>query len=234
VLLRERSIDLSKELGNPLFWGNFSVLFMNSESMEYPYEQFLGLSQDDVNAYYSDVLSPLINSPAWPIFPLDIDGDRYVEIEWAGGAEYQERLWIGSRESGQRALLGYYSGHFSLPGLRPTELVWLLDRLAQTKMHPASSLLLAPMCYLPAPGALLTERLAELCARIPSAKPGLAATMAANLVEHQVVADATWERRPRYGWCSNWPYSQRNPESRMSVLTEAEFRFIDLFFSEVL
>ena len=206
---------------------------MDSELIERPYEEFLGLSQDEVNGYYTQILSPHIDLPTWPIFPLQVDSVRYVEIEYAGGAEYQDRVWIGSRASGQRALLGYNSGHFSLPGLRPSELIWLLDRLEQITAYPASGLLLVPMCYLPQPEVLLTEKLATLCARIPGANSRLAGTMAANLVERQVVPDAKWERRPHFGWCSNWQYSQRNPESPMSVLAEAEFGFIDRFFSEV-
>jgi len=233
VFPRRDSIDLSKELSNPLFWGNFSILYMVSESIEQPDEEFLGLSLDEVNGYYTDFLEPLINSATSPIFPMKIDSDRYVEFELTGGAEYQNRLWIGLRASGERALLGYDSGHFSLPGVRPSELVWLLDRLEQTTAPPASGLLLAPMCYLPKPDAWMIERLANLCARIPGAKLELAGAMASNMVEHQVVPEASWERRPGFGWCSNWQYSQRNPQSAMSVLSEAEFRFIDLFFSEV-
>lgn len=233
VLPRRDSIDLSKELSNPLLWGNFATLYMDSETTERPCEAFLGLSKYDVNSYYTDFLSPLINSATWPIFLLEIDSNRYIEIEWAGGAEYQDRVWIGSKDSGHRALLGYNSGHFSLPGLRPSELAWMLERLEQTKVHPASGLLLVPMCYLPEPDAPLTERLANLCARIPGARVEFASAMAANLVEHQVVPEAKWERRPALGWCSNWQYSQRNPQSPMSVLSQAEFRFVDLFFSEL-
>lgn len=62
VTLRRDSIDLAKELSNPLFWGNFSVLYMSSESRERPYQEFLRLSPDDVNDYYTDFLSPLIDS----------------------------------------------------------------------------------------------------------------------------------------------------------------------------
>jgi hypothetical protein len=232
VALRKDGIDLSKELSDPLFWGSFSVLHMDSESIERPYEGFLGLSEDEVNGYYTQALSPYIDSPTWPIFPLQIDSDRYVEIEYAGGAEYQDRVWIGSRTSRQRALLGYNSGHFSLPGLRPSELIWLLDRLEQITAYPAAGLLLVPMCYLPQRDPLLTEKLATLCARIPGANSRLAGTMAANMVELKVVPDAKWERRPHFGWCSNWQYSQRNPESPMSVLAEAEFVFINQFFAE--
>jgi len=47
-----------------------------------------------------------------------------------------------------------------------------------------------------------------------------------------MVPNAKWERRPHFGWCSNWQYSQRNPESPMSVLAEAEFGFIDQFWGE--
>jgi hypothetical protein len=186
-----------------------------------------------VGKYYTDFLRPLVDSQTWPIFPLEIDSDRYAEVEWAGGAEYQDRVWIGSRASGNRALLGYYSGHFSLPGLRQNELIWLLGRLEQTSIHPVSGLLLVPMCYLPEPDTQLTERLASLCARVPGAKKELAGTMAANLVEHQVIPEAIWEHRTGFGWCSNWTYSQRNPESFMSVLSEADFKFIELFFCEV-
>jgi len=77
------------------------------------------------------------------------------------------------------------------------------------------------------------KKLATLCARIPGANLKLAGTMAANMIERQMVPDAKWERRPHFGWCSNWRYSQRNPESPMSVLTATEFGFIDQFFSEV-
>jgi len=233
VTFRKGCIDLSRELSDPLFWGNFCDLHMASESIERPHEDFLGLSQDEVNSYYTQVLSPYFESPTWPIFPLQIDSDRYVEIEYAGGAEYQDRVWIGSRISGQRALLGYTSGHFSLPGLRPIELIWLLARLEQIATCPASGLLLAPMCYLSEANALLTEKITTLCARIPGANSRLAGTMAANMVERQMVPNAKWERRPHIGWCSNWQYSQRNPESPMSVLAEADFGFIDQFFSEV-
>lgn len=233
VVLRKASVDLSRELSDPLFWHNFLVLHMGSEAIERPYQEFLGLSQGEVNGYYTQVLSPHIDSPTWPIFPLQIDRDRYVEIEYAGGAEYQNRVWIGSRASGQRALLGYDSGHFSLPGLRSSELIWLLGRLQQNTAYPASGLLLVPMCYLPQPDAPLTERLATLCARIPCANSTLAGTMAANMIERQVVPGAKWERRLHFGWCSNWQYSQRNPASPMSVLAQTEFSFIDQFFSEV-
>jgi hypothetical protein len=232
VALRKDGVDLSRALSDPLFWGNFSVLHMDSESMERPYEEFLGLSQDEVNDYYTQVLLPHIDSPTWPIFPLQVDSDRYVELEYAGGAEYQDRVWIGSRTLGQRALLGYNSGHFSLPGLRPSELIWLLDRMEKITAYPASGLLLVPMCYLPQPDARLTEKIANLCARIPGANSRLAGIVAANMVEHQVVPEAKWERRPHFGWCSDWQYSQRNPESSMSILAEAEFGLIDRFFSE--
>jgi hypothetical protein len=233
VALRQDSTDLSAALSNPLFWGNFSTLYMVSDSTERPYEEFLGLSQNEVNSYYNDVLSPLMRSVAWPIFPLEIDGDRYVEIEWASGAEFQERAWIGSRETGRRALLGYNSGHFSLPGLRPSELAWILERLENAKAHPASGLLLVPMCYLPKPDAQLTERLTSLCARVPGARVELAGTMAANMVEYRVVPKVNWERRVGFGWCNSSVYSQRNPQSPMSVLSEAGFEFVDQFFSEV-
>jgi hypothetical protein len=206
---------------------------MVSDTIERPYEGFLGLSQDEVNSYYSDFLSPFCDSTAWPIFPLEIDGDRYVEIEWAGGAEPQERVWIGSRGTGQRALLGYNSGHFSLPGLRPSELAWLLDRLENSKAHPASGLLLVSMCYLRKPDALLTESLTRLCTRIPRGGAELAGTMAANMVEYRVVPEVRWQRRDGFGWCNSWVYSQRNPQHPMSVLSEGGFEFVDQFFSEV-
>jgi hypothetical protein len=232
VTLRQNSIDLSKELSNPLFWGNFSTLHMASE-IERPYETFLGLSNEDVNNYYLNVLAPLIDSPTWPIFPLSIDSDRYVEVEWAGGAEYQNRVWIGSKASDQRALLGYNSGHFSTPGLRPSELFWLLERLEQTSAHPASGLLLVPMCYFPALNEALIDALANLCTRIPNARVELARDMASAILENLIVPAAEWELKPGFGWCCSSRYSQRNPQSRLSVLSESEFRFIDWFFSAV-
>lgn len=234
VIPRRDSIDLTKELSNPLFWANFVSLHMHSEAMEDPADDFFpGLTGHDVGNYYKDFLSPLIDGETWPIFLLEIDGDRYAEIEWAGGAECQDRLWIGSKASNQRALLGYFSAHHSLPGLRQSELIWLLDRLEQTSAHPASGLLLVPMCYFPEADAKIVERLTGLCARIPEAKIELAGTMAANMVERLIDPGVTWQRRTAFGWCSTNEYSQRNPESVMSVLSEAEFRFIHQFFAEV-
>ena len=58
--------------------------------------------------------------------------------------------------------------------------------------------------------------------------------MATNMVEHQVVGvNARWEWRASIGWCSTCRYSQRNPKSPLSILSEADFGFIDLFFSDV-
>jgi hypothetical protein len=234
VIPRLDGIDLTRELSNPLFWANFATLYMHSEEMEDPADDFFpGLAGNDVGNYYKDFLCPLIEGETWPIFPLEIDGNRYAEIEWAGGAEDQYRLWIGSRTSNRRALLGYFSAHHSLPGLRHAELVWLLDRLEQADIHPASGLLLVPICDLPEPNASLVERVASLCTRIPGAKIELAGIMAANMVAHLVIPEATWERRPSFGWCSNYELSQRNPQGFMSVLSEAEFKFIDQFFAEV-
>jgi hypothetical protein len=231
--LRQASVEISEELSNPLFWGNFAILYLASEENEYPYRTFLGLTDSEVNGYYTDFLEPLIESPTWPIFKLPIDDDRYAEIEWAGElGEYQTRLWIGSHRLGRRALLGYDSGHFSLPALRRDEFVWLLGKLERGGAHPASGLLLAPMCYLPAEDALVAKKIADLCSRLPGAKGSRAADAADALMRRMIVPEARWERKPSLGWCSGWTYSQRNPRSLLSVLTETDFAFIDQFFNE--
>lgn len=119
---------------------------------------------------------------------------------------------------------------FSLPGLRPRELLWLLDRLELSTAHPASGLLLVPMCYLSGPDDLPIDRLAKLCVRIPGARKELARAIAANMRDHLVVPDNRWQLRPDFGSCSTWSYSQRNPQS---ALSERDFKFIESFFSEV-
>jgi hypothetical protein len=116
VALRQDCIDLSMELSKPLFWGNFSSLHMVSEDNGNPYKEFLGLSEDDVDSYYTSFLAPLFASTTWPIFPLEIDRDRYVEIEWAAAPNIK-------------------TGSGSVQGFRNVRLFWAIQ--AVTSLFPA-------------------------------------------------------------------------------------------------
>jgi hypothetical protein len=50
----------------------------------------------------------------------------FVEHEFSAGVEYQFRSWIGGPGDAAPVLMGYESGHFSLPAFRLEEIDALL------------------------------------------------------------------------------------------------------------
>jgi len=71
---------------------------------------------------------------------------------------------------------------------------------------------------------------AEPVTRIPGASTD-AAAMAPALVQNMSFPALEWRFDPARGWINHGDYSQRNPESRLSILTSADFAFISRFFA---
>jgi len=150
---------------------------------------------------------------------------RYLELEMARGVEYQDRVWIGHISGSDRELLGYHSGHFSLPALRTEEASWFAT---QTKFAP-SGLLWLSAAYLEGEEYLLA--LAEECAwRVPGLRRGRKTAMAKALLKNVAVEGLSWTFDSTLGWVNNWRYSQRNPKSALSILKPDGFTYIREFF----
>jgi hypothetical protein len=55
--------------------------------------------------------------------------------------------------------------------------------------------------------------------------------MAETLLRNLTVKDLKWVEDQELGWINNWPYTQRNPSSRLSVLDRADFTYAREYFS---
>lgn len=218
-------VDVSFILTSPEFWASQADLHFVTDEVEEPSQQFFGLSTQTVNTWFKEHIDRHQEAERWPYIRVPLPGARYIEYEFAAGTEYQDRIWIGHLSGSERVLLGYHSGHFSLPALRLPEVIWLSEQ----SDHAASSLLWLTAAYLETGSYPLC--LAEhLASHLPGLLPGQARPAARALLERLCVTDLRWRPDPLRGWINNWDYSQRNPTSALSILTAQDFAYIRDFF----
>jgi hypothetical protein len=219
-------IDVSDALEDPTFWAIQLGSWCNSEEVEEPGQQWLGVDPSGANNWYMERIQRPIDRGVSLYMRIPLASSQYVEFEIAGGVEYQERIWIGQESASQRTLLGYHSGHFSLPALRLEELSYLAERTE----HAAVNLLWLSATYLETGSDAL-----QLATRLVSGVPGLVSgkenAVANAIVEGLTVRDVTWHEDGTLGWINNSNHSQRNPASRLSGLKEADFAYIKKFFA---
>ena len=159
-----------------------------------------------------------------------MDDSRFVELEFAASIEYQDRFWIGQSQVPQRLLLGYHSGHFSLPAFRMEEILWFHDLLGRNPIYRSATLLLMSACFLQEPSGPARQVAIELFSDLPGVKAGVAQSMAKTFLDYLTVPDVCWQRDSDLGWINNGRYSQRNPRSTMSVLSHDDFVSILKYF----
>jgi hypothetical protein len=228
-------VDVSHYLGIPEFWGEQAGRHFHSDDVEDPALEYLGLPPERCEDWYGGNISALQREGRWPYIRVALPGSRYIELEMAAAVEGQERIWIGDLSGSHRVLLGYHSGHFSLPALRVAEVEWL----ASLAPSSPAALLWLSACYFE-PGQAPAALARRLVSRIPGIGKGRtwilrklkdkATIMADALLGNCSVNGLQWSRHPVHGWVNNWIYSQRNPESHMSILTAADFSYIRDFF----
>jgi hypothetical protein len=227
VLMNTKRHDITDALADPRFWAVVLGRHLQSdEGEEEPEEAFFGLTHDVLTAYHEEVFHRRYHQGTWPFVRLPVDRTRSIELEFAASVERQQRFWVGVGE--ERTLCGYDSGHFSLPAFRLEEVAWLLE---QPGFAPrAGALLLLSGCFVNEATAELRRLVTPLLEAVPGASRARVPEMAAAFVEGRVVDGLAWTRDPERGWVNNWVYSQRNPQSRLSVLGEGDFEIIDEFF----
>jgi hypothetical protein len=219
-------LDISNSLSEPAFWMLQLWLHIGSEQLPDPSTAW-GFSQEDATKEYARLFEQRWKTGIWPFVRIPVSGSRYVEIEYAASVEYQTRVWIGE-DDGPRVLLGYDSGHFSFPSLRVEEVLALADRIT---IHPSLPLLLLPGAYATARDALPADKVTLWLQEVPGIKTDLIALIVAQLLK-KPNPKLQWTCSPPLGWTNNGKYSQRNPESPMSILTRDDFGFIQDFFSQ--
>jgi len=218
-------IDITQVLDEPEFWAMQAALHCMSEGVDDPAAEWLGVRPDAANDWYESRVNSHILAGRWPYLRVSLPESRYIELEMAGGVEYQDRVWIGQLSGSQRVLMGYHSGHFSLPALRAAEVSWI----ARSTEFGASNLLWLSTAYLEDATELLS--LAEsLVSHVPGLLYGKEGAMSQALLSNLVVDGLSWTPDPGLGWVNNWSYSQRNPQSRLTVLKPRDFTYIRPFF----
>jgi len=230
VFENPNKVDISDVLSDPVFWATQLSLTLGSDDVEEPNEAYFGISTDQVNRYYRDVIDSRLGAGVWPYIRLPVDDSKFVEIEFAASVEYQDRFWIGQSRIPHRALLGYHSGHFSLPAFRFEEILWFHELLGRSCQYRTSVLLLMSACYVQNPSGLPLELALDLFSYLPGVKPGASQLMAKTFLDNLTITNVNWQHDSDFGWINNWRYSQRNPRSTMSVLSRDDFAFITKYF----
>jgi len=217
--------DVTSSLNEPGFWALHMWLHAECDELPEPPIAF-GLSKDQANKEYERLFERHWDAGVWPFVRLPAGESRYVEIEYAVDVEHQQRVWLG--EGNRRVLMGYDSGHFSFPAFRASEVLALANLITA---HPSAPILLLPGAYLSAGETLAPEQVTKWLSVVPGIKTEFVAPIRASLLSH-VVPEVQWRHDERLGWINNWAYSQRNPKSPMSILTDADFTFIRQFFGD--
>ena len=224
VTSNSNRVDISAILDDPAFWATWVPLHLDSEELPEPSLAW-GVTSGQVDEAYVERFESQWVSGTWPFIRLGLPDDQYIEIEYAAGIEYQNRVWIGVGE-GQRALLGYDSGHFSFPTMRIQELLDLADRMDR---HPAVCLLLLGGAYLVEGDPFPLDVVACWLRQTPGFQEKYLNVFLKGFAEN-VVPELRWESTENRGWVNNGLYSQRNPASTMSILCDEDFHFIANFF----
>lgn len=227
IAFNEKRIDITECLADPAFWAIQMSLHAASDVVPDPLDGWV-FSQDDETREYQRLFERHWAVGIWPFISLPIDGGHFFEIEFSLGVEHQARTWLVD-DNGSRVLMGYHSGHFSLPAFRLTE-VLALDK--SIRAHPSASLLLFFSAYICADETLPIEVVTHWVKQVPGVEAQFIPRLAESLVANLVVPDLRWKFDERLGWTNNWKYSQRNPDSPMSVLNSNDFKSIRQFFTK--
>lgn len=221
VTQNSQRVELSHLAAQPEFWASFLNESLSSEEEE-PHQTFFGVSKASFHGFYEQHLKSHWQRGTWPFFRLALDQGRFLELECAAGVEYQWRYWLGAKDR-RRTLLGYSSGHFSLPAFRHEELSRLV--VPGDVARSAFLLVCATAAYTPDKQSPSVAYLRPLLETLPGVNAPADVILSA-LLKHITVPQLNWRQDPERGWVNDGGYSQRNPESSMSILEAHDFRFI--------
>jgi len=223
--------NVSHLVEDPAFLAMQLSNHLGDDDVEELSELYFGISADKLDRFYKTEFGWRFDAGVWPYLAMSAGEKRFFEIEFATGIEYQERYWAVDSTTSTGVLLGYNSGHFSLPALRVEEVLWF-QRVASDQLNAgAMSLLLLAACYINEATPELKDFVSTCFAGLPGFKAKTSQNAAEAFLEHITVRDVRWEYVHDLGWINNWPYSQRNPSSTMRVLEPEDYSFIRRFFA---
>src|SRR5579864_2502465 len=177
----EHRLNITDCLADPAFWAIQVSLHAASDVLDNPLDAW-GLSPEEEAQGYERLFERHWHAGIWPFILLEADNNRFIEIEFAAGVEHQERIWLGDG-TGRRVLMGYHSGHFSLPSFRIAEVLKLEKSI---KEHSSAALLLLLGAYICTDETMPTDIVADWVKRVPGIRaefvPKLVESLVANTV----------------------------------------------------
>lgn len=229
--------DANELLQDPRFWStHYSEHLVDQETGQEPDElipHFFGHAATQTDVFFQRYL---INQKTFPRFTKRLPNQFSVEVSYTDGPEFQVRYGI-RRSAEQPILLGYQSGHFSLPAFRWEEINQICQSYLAIDGNRSAAeclLLLLPAIYVCAEDShdVIRQGVASAWRDL-----GIISTdvdrLARNIVTSLTVGSHRWTQHPRYGWISNNCNCQRNPESKLSVMPETGWAEISSFFSAI-
>jgi hypothetical protein len=229
--------DANELLQDPRFWStHYSEQLVDQETRQEPDElipHFFGHAATQTDEFFQRYL---IKQKAFPRFTKRLPNQSSVEVSYMEGAEFQVRYGICSSAE-QPILLGYQSGHFSLPAFRWEEIKQIYQShlaIAGSRSAAECLLLLFPSIYVCAEDS--HDEIHHVVANAWQ-ELGIISTdvdgLTRNIVTSLTVGSHRWTQHPIYGWISNNSNCQRNPDSKLSALPESGWAKISLFFSTI-
>jgi hypothetical protein len=215
-------ICINGELENRLFSGFHFHETLVDDDGGYLHERCFGMDTTSINDYYLGTIARLQDMGVWPFVTCELKSLGIVlEIEYAAGIEPQTRYWVTI--DGVRSLLGYESGHFSLPGIMGCELRFLVDS-ASTSLERRLLCMFLPCCHAPGPDAIdqYLPLFDDLLVPGMDPRKALQKCLQARLVDPGI----QWKLDKGLGLITNGKFSQRNPESMLCVLEKGGYSSI--------
>lgn len=217
----ESRVDIGESVRDPRFWAGYLSSCIEAD-------EFFTVSADEMDEFHEATIHARWHDGAWPFLRVPLGGERYLEVEWAADAEYQTRIWAGI-DAGTKLILGYDSGHFSLPAIRFAE----FRAIARNAAAPHLALLAFPMCGEESYSADDRAFLQELVQELPGLRRAKAAEATDVLIEARTLEESRWTNDPRWGWINDSPISQRNPDGLMNWNDDDDFARLRTFFAQL-
>lgn len=160
-----------------------------------------------------------------------------IEVEYSCTVEYQTRYKIITNNVGESILMGYESGHFSLPGFRWQE----IERIASCHRQVSNSLSSAECLLLLFPAVYVydddiekvKDSLCQAWQQLGIVNEKHLSKLVSNIIANRTVESMLWQHSEEFGWINNSPYSQRNPDSKLSEMPKHGWMLIERFFQTI-
>jgi hypothetical protein len=225
-------------LGDPCFWSAHYYNLLINRDLDEEADKLIPLffehNDEQTNDLYLRHLTCTNLTGPFPLFSKLLPDQSSVEVSYVEGAEFQIRFCVRLSQD-RPILMGFRSGHFSLPSFRWAEITQICrSHKLMAGSHSAAEclLLLLPSIYIGRedPVEEIRLELKQAWQELGIVRPSGIDRLTNNIISNLSVGTSLWSLHPEFGWINGCPYSQRNPESMLSFMPEDGWRKIISFF----